>query len=258
MCMYKLPNLKHLPRFVYLCIESKYNTWYAQYQVYRWGKLFQSYRYPIMILVQKRHCSQLTSRLCHCRRLTPVTEKSQCSSLSSGDGRILYNPFYSLNKKRNEAKSLIWGVYHLFLCPLAVRERQSDRVLLSQGSQLLEELAEDDGTVHSVLHSQCLGLLLQARGPSASAAPEQSAVQWLAAVSYVCEGQLSGVPSPGRAVGVAKDQVSKRWLTALHWNKKTFHLQVITVITRIWDLKWIEKHISWFFSRAFKDGWCRH
>lgn len=100
MCMYKLPNLKHLPRFVYLCIESKYNTWYAQYQVYRWGKFFQSYRYPIMILVQKRHCPQLTSRLCHCRRLTPVTEKSQCSSLSSGDGRILYNSLYSLNKKK--------------------------------------------------------------------------------------------------------------------------------------------------------------
>lgn len=91
-------------------------------------------------------------------------------------------------------------------------------MLLSQGSQLLEELAEDDGAVHGVLHSQRLGLLLQPRGPSsrAAAAPEQSAVQRLAAVSHVRQGQLSGVPSPGRAVGVTKDQVPQRWLTAFH------------------------------------------
>lgn len=135
------------------------------------------------------------------------------------------NPNYlSVQPKEegNEAKSLIWGVYRLFLRPLAVRERQSDGVLLSQGSQLLEELAEDDGAVHGVLHSQRLGLLLQPRGPSCSAAaPEQSAVQRLAAVSHVRQGQLSGVPSPGRAVGVTKDQVPQRWLTAFHWNKKT-------------------------------------
>lgn len=68
-------------------------------------------------------------------------------------------------------------MYRLFLCLLAVRERQSDSVLLSQGSQLLEELAEDNGTVDGVLHSQCLSLFLQARGPSASASLEQSTVQ---------------------------------------------------------------------------------
>lgn len=93
-------------------------------------------------------------------------------------------------------------------------------MLLSQGSQLLEELAEDNGTVDGILHPQSLGLLLQARGPAASAAPEQSAVQGLAAVPYVCQGQLSGVSSPGRAVGVSKDKVAERWLTTLHWNQK--------------------------------------
>lgn len=132
-----------------------------------------------------------------------------------------------------------------------MRERQSDGVLLSQGSQLLEELTEDDSTVHSILYSQCLSLLLQAGGPSA--APEQSAVQRLATVSYVCEGQLSSVPSPGRAVGVTKDQVSKRWLTALYWNMKTLNVHVITVKTRIWDPKLTERHTR-FFPRAFKDG----
>lgn len=138
-----------------------------------------------------------------------------------GDGRILC--FYSLNKDKWGLRAGVW-LCGLFLCLLAVRERQSDGVLLSQGSQLLQELAEDDGTVHGVLHSQRLGLLLQPGGPSAAAAaaaPEQSAVQRLAAVPYVCEGQLSGVPSPGRAVGVTKDQVSERCLTTLHWNRQT-------------------------------------
>lgn len=199
-------SLKHSPRFEYLCMESKYNTWYAQYQVYRGRKGFQSYRYPILILVQKHHSSQLASWQCHCSRF---------SVLQSSDYRQSYiTLFYSLNK------SSIWRDYHLLLCPLAVRKRQTDGVLLSQGSQFLEELAEDDGTVHGVLHPQRLGLLLQARSPPASAAPEQSAVQWLAAIAHVCEGQLGGVPCPGRAVGVTKDQVSERRLTALHWNKE--------------------------------------
>lgn len=154
---------------------------------------------------------------------------------------ILFQP----RQKGIEDNRLIWGVYHLLLRSLAVRERQSDGVLLSQGSQLLEELTEDDSTVHSILHSQRLSLFLQARGPSA--APEQSAVQRLATVSYVCEGQLSSVPSPGRAVGVTKDQVSKWWLTALYWNKKILNLHVITVIRRIWDPKLINNS-EWTFS----------
>lgn len=115
------------------------------------------------------------------------------------------------------------GVYHLLLHALAVRERQSDGVLLSQGGQLFEELAEDDGAVDGVLHPQCLGLFLQARGPSTPAAPEQSTVQRMTAVPDMCEGQLGGVPGPGRAVGVAKYQVSERWLAALNWNRK-YHI----------------------------------
>lgn len=106
--------------------------------------------------------------------------------------------------------------YHLLL--LALRERQTDGVLLSQGSQLLEELAEDDGAVDGVLHPQSLRLLLQAGRPSsaASAAPEQSAVQRLAAVSYVREGELSGVSSSRRAVGVTEDEVAEGRLSTFH------------------------------------------
>lgn len=54
-CMYKLSNLKPSPMFVYLCIESNYNTWYAQYQVYRCREFFQSYRYPLIILVFEKN-----------------------------------------------------------------------------------------------------------------------------------------------------------------------------------------------------------
>lgn len=132
------------------------------------------------------------------------------------------------NKWRLRARFEESRVYRLFLRLLALREGQADGVLLSQGGQLLEELAEDDGTVDGVLHPQRLGLFLQARRPSASAAPEQSAVQWLAAVPYVCEGQLSGVTSPGGTVGVAEDQFSQRWLTTLHWRSKTSGLRVVT------------------------------
>lgn len=109
------------------------------------------------------------------------------------------------------------GDGRLLLHALAARERQADGVLLRQGGQLFEELTEDDGAVHGVLHPQRLGLLLQAGGSSttAAAAPEQRAVQRMAAIPDVREGQLGGVPGPGRAVGVAEDQVSKRRLAAL-------------------------------------------
>lgn len=114
------------------------------------------------------------------------------------------------------------GDCDLLLHALAARERQADGVLLRQGGQLFEELTEDDGAVHGVLHPQRLGLLLQAGGSpaaaaasSATAAPEQRAVQRMAAIPDVREGQLGGVPGPGGAVGVAEDQVSKRRLAAL-------------------------------------------
>lgn len=93
-------------------------------------------------------------------------------------------------------------------------------MLLSQGGQLFEKLAEDDGRVDGVLHPQRLRLLLQARSAAAAAASEQSAVQRLAAVPDVCERQLGGVPSPGGTVGVAKDQVSQRRLTTFYWRVK--------------------------------------
>lgn len=90
-------------------------------------------------------------------------------------------------------------------------------MLLRQGGQLFEELAEDDGAVHGVLHPQRLGLLLQAAAaaPATAAAPEQRAVQRVAAIPDVREGQLGGVPGPGGTVGVAEDQVSERRLAAL-------------------------------------------
>lgn len=88
-------------------------------------------------------------------------------------------------------------------------------MLLSQGGQLFEELAEDDGTVDGIFHPQRLGLFLLASGTAPCTAPEQSVVQGLASISHVTEGQLSSVPSPRRAVGVTKDQVSDRWFTAL-------------------------------------------
>lgn len=97
-----------------------------------------------------------------------------------------------------------------------MRKRQSDSVLLSQRSQLLEELAEDDGTVDGVFHPQRLGLFLLAGGSAPRTGPEQSVVQRLASVSHVTEGQLGSVPSPRRAVGVAQDQVSNGRFTALH------------------------------------------
>lgn len=56
-----------------------------------------------------------------------------------------------------------------------MREGQRDGVLLREGSQLLEELAEDNGAVDGVLYSERFSLLLKAR--RTSAAPEQSAVQ---------------------------------------------------------------------------------
>lgn len=105
---------------------------------------------------------------------------------------------------------------YLFLCAPAMRKWQSDSVLLSQRSQLLEELAEDDGTVDGVFHPQRLGVLLLASGSTPRTGPEQSVVQRLASVSHVTEGQLSSVPSPRRAVGVTQDQVSDRGFTALH------------------------------------------
>lgn len=112
------------------------------------------------------------------------------------------------------------GAGRLLLHALAARERQTDGVLLRQGCQLFEELTEDDGAVHGVLHPQRLGLLLQAGGPAPAAAPEERAVQRMAAIPHVREGQLGGVPGPGRAVGVAEDQVSEGWLAALDWNWK--------------------------------------
>lgn len=117
---------------------------------------------------------------------------------------------------KNEVRPRAWDFNYLFLCTLAMRKRQSDSVLLSQGGQLFEELAEDDGTVDGIFHSQCLGLFLLASGTAACAAPEQAVVQGLASVSHVTEGQLSSMSSPRRAVGVTKDQVSNRWFTALH------------------------------------------
>lgn len=95
-------------------------------------------------------------------------------------------------------------------------------MLLREGSQLLEELAEDNGAVDGVLYSQRFGLLLKAR--RTSAAPKQGAVQRLAAIPYVCEGELSGVPSPRWTVRVTKNQVSERWLSTLHWKRRArFH-----------------------------------
>lgn len=116
----------------------------------------------------------------------------------------------------NDVRPRAWDFNYLFLCTLALRERQSDSVLLSQGGQLFEELAEDDGTVDGIFHSQRLGLFLLASGTTPCTGPEQGVVQWLASVSHVTEGQLSSVPSPCRAIGVTKDQVSDRWFTALH------------------------------------------
>lgn len=117
-----------------------------------------------------------------------------------------------------------------------MREWQTDGVLLSQGGQLLEELAEDYGAVDSVLHPQGLRLFLQAGGSSTAA--EQSTVQGLAPVPYVSEGQLSGVSGPSRAVGVTEDEVAQRWFTTLHWKQRTFrrHLGVIAVIMKIYDM----------------------
>lgn len=88
-------------------------------------------------------------------------------------------------------------------------------MLLSEGSQLLEKLAEDNGAVDGVLHSQCFGLLLKA-GRTSAAAPEEGTVQRLAAVPYVCKGELSGVSSPRWTVCVTENQVSQRWLSTLH------------------------------------------
>lgn len=135
---------------------------------------------------------------------------------------------FGLKKKSFFLDCAFWenpfrGDSRLLLDTLAARERQADGVLLCQGGQLFEELTENDGAVHGVLHPQRLGLLLQAGGPApagATAAPEQRAVQRMAAVPDVREGQLGGVPGPGRAVGVAEDQVSKRRLAALDWNWK--------------------------------------
>lgn len=89
-------------------------------------------------------------------------------------------------------------------------------MLLSQGSQLFEELAEDDGTVDGIFYSHRLGLFLLAGGTAPCIAPEQSVLQGLASVSHVTEGHLSSVPSSRRAIGVTKDQVSDRWFAALH------------------------------------------
>lgn len=86
-----------------------------------------------------------------------------------------------------------------------MRKRQSDGVLLSQGGQFFEELAEDDGTVDGIFHSQGLSLFLLAGGTTPCTAPEQSVVQGMASISHVTEGQLSSVPSPRRAIGVTKD-----------------------------------------------------
>lgn len=104
----------------------------------------------------------------------------------------------------------------LFLCVLALREGQTDSVLLSQSSQLLEELAEDNGAIDRVLDAQRLSLLLQAGRPSTATALEQSTVQRLAAVPHVCKSQLSSMSGAGRAVGVTKDQISQRRLTTLN------------------------------------------
>lgn len=96
-----------------------------------------------MILVQKRH--NQTTRKSLSAPVRPLVRRESF--------------FSSLKKKQKKNRG------RLLLCPLAVRERQSDGVLLSQGRQLLEELAEDDGAVDGVLHPQRLRLLLQAGGP---------------------------------------------------------------------------------------------
>lgn len=116
----------------------------------------------------------------------------------------------------NEVRPRAWDFNYLLLCTLVMRKRQSDGVLLSQGGQFFKELAEDDGTVDGIFHSQRLGLFLLASGTTPCTGPEQGVVQWLASVSHVTEGQLGSVTSPRRAVGVTKDQVSDRWFTALH------------------------------------------
>lgn len=82
----------------FLCIECQYNTWYAQYHIKFTDEEISSS--PIGILYWFGTKTPLfSSCLCHCRRPTSVTGKSQSSSLSCRDGRILNNSFYSLNKK---------------------------------------------------------------------------------------------------------------------------------------------------------------
>ncbi|TNN45287.1 hypothetical protein EYF80_044517 [Liparis tanakae] len=100
----------------------------------------------------------------------------------------------------------------LLLGLVAAGEGQRDGVLLGQGGQLLEELAEHDGAVDGVLHPQRLRLLLD--GGGAAGALEQGAVQRLAAVAHVREGQLGGVPRPGRAAGSPKESERLRVGTA--------------------------------------------
>ena len=92
----------------------------------------------------------------------------------------------------------------LLLSLLVAGEGHGDGVLQRQRRQLFQELGEDDGAVNGVLHPQCLSLLLQPSGP----APEQGAVQRLAAVSHVSQGKLSGVARPRGAVCVAEDEVA--------------------------------------------------
>lgn len=118
-----------------------------------------------------------------------------------------------------------WAQCLSLLSALAGWKGHGHCMLLCQSCQLLKKLRENDSTVNSVLHPQCLCLFLQTRSSSSSHhATEQSAVKRMATVPDMCQSRLSCMACSRWTVSMPQDQLTQWWLPTLYYKKRDMHL----------------------------------